>query len=144
MAGVEVWVGTKQLGATTAGGPLVRENLPPGTLPNKAQGRPAMQPWEQEVQVSADQRTEVAIELTPLPGTGWCSAATSKGWRCGSGTDKLGETTAGGPLVRDNLPPGSYRVKAHKPGYAPWEQEVQVSADQRTEVAIELTPLPGG
>ena len=45
--------------------------------------------------------------------------------------------------MRDNLPPGSYRVKARKPGYQPWEQEIQVSADKRTEVAIDLQPLPG-
>ena len=43
---------------------------------------------------------------------------------------------AGGPLIRDNLPPGTYRVRARKAGYAPWEQEVQVSADQRTDVRL--------
>ena len=85
------------------------------------------------MQVSADQRTDVAIELTPLPGTLALSSRVA-GAEVWVGTDRLGETTAGGPLLRDNLPPGSYRVRARKAGYAPWEQEVQVSADQRTEV----------
>ena len=82
------------------------------------------------------------IELTLLPGT---VAITSRvaGVEVWVGNDKLGETRLDSPLVRDKLPPGSYRVKALKPGYQPWEQEIQVSADKRTEVVIELTLLPG-
>ena len=126
VAGVEVWVGTDKLGETRLGSPLVRDNLPPGSYRVKAR-KPGYQPWEQDIQVSADQRTDVVIDLTPLPGT---VAITSRvaGVEVWVGTDKLGETTLGSPLVRDNLPPGSYRVKAQKPGYQPWEQEVQVSA----------------
>ena len=130
-----------RLGETTAGGPLLRDNLPPGSYRIRAQ-KPGYAPWEQEVQVSAEQRTDVAIELTPLPGTLVLSSRV-EGAEVWVGTDRLGETTASGPLIRDNLPPGSYRVTAGKRGYAPWEQEVQVSADQRTEVAIELTAAAG-
>ena len=139
--GAEVWVGSDRLGATTAGGPLLRDNLPPGTYRVRAR-KAGYAPWEQEVQVSADQRTDVAIELTPLPGTLVLSSGV-EGAEVWVGDDRLGATTAGGPLLRDNLPPGTYRLTASKAGYAPWEQEVQVSADQRTDVAIELTPLPG-
>ena len=139
--GAEVWVGTDRLGETTLNRPLMRDNLPPGSY-RVTRPKPGYAPWEQEVQVSAEQRTEVAIELTPLPGT---LALTSRveGVEVWIGTDKLGATTLNRPLVRDNLPPGTYRMTARKPGYAPWEQEVQVSAEQRTDVAIELTPLPG-
>ena len=142
VAGAEVWVGNDRLGETTAGGTLVRDNLKPGSYRVKAH-KPGYAPWEQQVQVSADKRTEVAIDLTPLPEVGGLAitgrVAGAEVW---VGNDKLGETTAGGTLVRDDLKPGSYRVKAHKPGYAPWERQVQVSADKRTEVAIDLTPLP--
>ena len=70
------------------------------------------------MQVSADQRTEVAIELTPLPGTLALSSRV-EGAEVWVGTDRLGETTAGRPLLRDNLPPGSYRVKARSPAMRP-------------------------
>ena len=143
VAGAEVWVGNDRLGETTAGGTLVRDDLKPGSYRVKAH-KPGYAPWERQVQVSADKRTEVAIDLTPLPEVGGLAitgrVAGAEVW---VGNDKLGETTAGGTLVRDDLKPGSYRVKAHKPGYAPWEQQVQVSANQHTEVAIDLTPLPG-
>ena len=94
------------------------------------------------MQVSADQRTEVAIELTPLPGT---LAITSRvaGAEVWIGNRKLGETTAR-PPARARQPAARHLPReSPEAGYQPWEQEVQVSADQRTEVAIELTPLPG-
>jgi hypothetical protein len=141
VAGVEVWVGTNKLGETRLGSPLVRDNLPPGSYRVKAQ-KPGYQPWEQEVQVTANQRTEVVLDLTPLRGTVAISSRVA-GVEVWVGSDKLGETATGSPLIRDNLPPGSYRVKAQKPGYQPWEQEVQITADKRTDVAIDLTPLPG-
>ena len=142
VVGVEVWVGNDKLGETTAGRALSRDNLPPGNYRIKAL-KPGYAPWERQVSVSADQRTEVMIELTPLPG-GLALSSPVVGVEVWVGNDKLGETTAGRALSRDNLPPGNYRIKALKPGYAPWERQVSVSADQRTEVMIELTPLPGG
>jgi hypothetical protein len=137
-----VWVGPDKLGETTSGSVLVRDNLKPGSYRVKAR-KPGYEPWEREVQVSADKRTDVVIELTLLPALGGL-AITSRvaGAEVRLGTDKLGETTAGGTLVRDKLPPGSYQVSARKPGYQPWERKVQVSADKRTDVVIDLTPLP--
>ena len=137
--GVEVWVGPDRLGETTAGGPLLRDNLPPGTYRVKA-GKAGYAPWEQEVQVSADQRTDVAIELTPLPGWAGDHRARSRGGGVG-GNDKLGETTAGGASCGTISRPAA-TAWSPKPAIAPWERQVQVSADQRTDVAIELTPLP--
>ena len=83
----------------------MRDNLPPGSYRVKAL-KPGYAPWEQEVQVSADQRTPVAIDLTLLPGT---LAITSRveGAEVWIGTDRLGETTLSRPLTRDNLPPGT-------------------------------------
>jgi hypothetical protein len=57
------------------------------------------------------------------------------------GNDKLGETTAGGTLIRDDLKPGSYWVRARKAGYQRWERKVQVSADKRTEVVLDMKLL---
>ena len=58
------------------------------------------------------------------------------------GSDKIGETKAGSALTWENLKPGSYRVRAHKPGYEPWEREVAVVANKPTEVVIDIKPLP--
>ena len=141
VTGVEVWVGPDKLGETTAGSPLLRDTLPPGSYRVKAL-KSGYQPWEQDIQITASQRTEVVIDLQPLPGTVSITSHMA-GVEVWVGTDKLGETRLGSPLMRDNLPPGSYRIKARKPGYQPWEQDIQVSADKRTEVTIDLQPLPG-
>ena len=121
--------------------PPVRDNLPPGSYRIKAR-KAGYAPWEQEVQVSADQRTDVAIELTPLPGTLALSSRV-EGVEVWVGNDKLGETTAGGPLLRDNLPPGTYRIKARSQAMRPGSRRCRSAPTKRTDVAIELTPLPG-
>ncbi len=54
---------------------------------------------------------------------------------------KLGATEAGTALVMSNLPAGTYRLKAKKAGHKDWEREVQVAANQRAEVTIDLEPL---
>jgi len=57
------------------------------------------------------------------------------------GDRKIGETTAGGtPLVTD-LPAGTYRLMARKPGHRDWERTVEVAADQRLNVAIGFEEL---
>ena len=178
--------------------------------------KPGYQPWEQEVQVTADKRMDVVIELTPLPGSVAITGHVA-GVEVWVGTDKLGETTArqcprarqppawqlpgqspearlsalgaGGPGHRrpahgrgdradaaararhaghyqprgrggglggdqqnwqdhGRQPPHPGQSPARqlsgesaKPGYQPWEQEIQVNANQRTEVVIDLQPL---
>ena len=47
-----------------------------------------MQPWEQEVQVSADQRTEVAHRADAAAGLGWRSPAAWPGSEVWVGNDK--------------------------------------------------------
>jgi iron(II)-dependent oxidoreductase len=54
---------------------------------------------------------------------------------------KVGETETGTALVMSNLPVGSYRLKARKAGHKDWEREVQVAANQRAEVLIDIEPL---
>lgn len=57
-----------------------------------------------------------------------------------AGDRKLGETAAGRMLSLD-LPAGSYQIKARKAGYREWRADVQVRADQRTEVDVDIEPL---
>ncbi|MBI3625156.1 MAG: SUMF1/EgtB/PvdO family nonheme iron enzyme, partial [Candidatus Rokubacteria bacterium] len=57
------------------------------------------------------------------------------------GDQKIGETKAWRALVVDNLPVGTYRVKARKAGYREWQREVQVAANARVEMAIDIEPL---
>ncbi len=54
---------------------------------------------------------------------------------------KIGETEAGTALVMSNVPAGTYRVKARRSGYKDWEREVQVAANQRAEVTVDIEPL---
>lgn len=51
---------------------------------------------------------------------------------------RLGTTESGIALVIRDLETGRYRLKARKEGHKDWEREVQVTADQRTDVLIEL------
>jgi formylglycine-generating enzyme required for sulfatase activity len=53
---------------------------------------------------------------------------------------RLGETQAG-PLLVENVAAGTYRVRAVKPGHKPWEREVQVAANQRLNVMIDIEGL---
>lgn len=58
---------------------------------------------------------------------------------------QIGETKAGRVLVVGKLPAGAHRVKASKGGYQEWEREVEVAADVRAEVVIDLeSPVSGG
>ena len=57
------------------------------------------------------------------------------------GSERIGETRTGVPLVVANLAAGSYRVRAQRPGYKAWERDVRVVAQQRAEVTIDLDPL---
>jgi formylglycine-generating enzyme required for sulfatase activity len=54
---------------------------------------------------------------------------------------RIGEARRGRALVVDNLAVGTYRLKARKTGHKDWEREVQVAANQRAEVAIDIEPL---
>jgi formylglycine-generating enzyme required for sulfatase activity len=54
---------------------------------------------------------------------------------------KLGVTQAGTALVMSNVPAGSYTLKAKRAGYKDWERDVQVAANQRAEVLIDIEPL---
>ena len=54
---------------------------------------------------------------------------------------KLGETEPGFALVVRNLAVGGYRVKARRQGYKDWEREVQVAANQRADVIIDIEAL---
>jgi formylglycine-generating enzyme required for sulfatase activity len=54
---------------------------------------------------------------------------------------KIGTTRTGGTLIVSNLPAGRHRVTARKDGHQAWEREVEVAANQRNEVVIDIAPL---
>jgi formylglycine-generating enzyme required for sulfatase activity/uncharacterized caspase-like protein len=54
---------------------------------------------------------------------------------------KVGETQAGGALVLRNVAAGAHRVRGRKPGQKDWEGSVEVAANQRAEVLIDIEPL---
>jgi formylglycine-generating enzyme required for sulfatase activity len=53
---------------------------------------------------------------------------------------RLGELQAGRSLVSE-LAPGSYRVVARKSGHVDWQRDVQVAANAKTDLVIDLQPL---
>jgi formylglycine-generating enzyme len=57
------------------------------------------------------------------------------------GDERIGETRAGTALLVEQLGAGRYRVKASKGGYKPWEREIQVAANRRSDVVIDIEPL---
>ena len=135
VSGAEVWVEDDKLGETTAGSTLVRGQPAARQLPRQSPEARLCSPGSGRCQVSADQRTDVAIDLTPLPGAVGDHQPLWPGWRCGWATTNSARPPPASALVRDNLPPGSYRVRAAEARLcSPGSGEVQVSADQRTEV----------
>ncbi len=64
LEGVEVFVGDQRVGATRSGRALVVENLVAGS--HRLRARRGDRTWEREVQVVANQRTEVLIDIEPL------------------------------------------------------------------------------
>jgi len=59
------------------------------------------------------------------------------------GDRRIGETTAAGELVVPDLPAGTYRLKARKAGLADWERSVDIVADRRIRIVIEIEDVPG-
>ena len=57
------------------------------------------------------------------------------------GDQRVGEARLGRVLVVDNIPEGVQRLSARKPGHKDWEREVQVAANQRIDVVIDIEAL---
>ena len=54
---------------------------------------------------------------------------------------QIGKTKAGRALVVTNVVEGTHRLRARRPGHKDWERDVQVAANQRIEVVIDIEPL---
>jgi formylglycine-generating enzyme required for sulfatase activity len=57
------------------------------------------------------------------------------------GDQRLGEIRSGRALVINNVPEGTHRLRATKAGHKEWTREMQVAANQRAEVMIDIEPL---
>jgi formylglycine-generating enzyme required for sulfatase activity len=151
VAGVEVWVGDHRVGVTPAEGALVVTDLPPGTHRVRAT-KTGHRDWQQEATIGADQRTQVAIDITPLepardvakPVGSLTITSSLAGVDVWLDDKKIGETRAGRALVPNDLPLGRHRLKASKVGHRDWEREITVAADRRNHVVIDIKPLGAG
>ena len=56
------------------------------------------------------------------------------------GDQRVGEIRAGYALIADNVPAGPQQVRARRSGYRDWERTIQVLANQRTSVVIDMEP----
>lgn len=57
------------------------------------------------------------------------------------GDQKVWTTKTGSAYVLRNVPAGTHRLTARKAGLPEWTREVQVAANQRAEVVIDIEPL---
>src|SRR5262249_59427801 len=71
----------------------------------------------------------------------WAVIAQIDGIEVGLGQERIGETRVGSALLVEQLGAGHYRLRANKGGYKPWEREIQVAANRRSEVMIDIEPL---
>ena len=58
------------------------------------------------------------------------------------GGRRVGEVQLGQPLTA-TFAPGSYKVTARKPGHREWQRDVQIVANGKVDVVIDLQPLVG-
>jgi len=56
------------------------------------------------------------------------------------GKKSLGKTQSGTEMLASKVPVGSYKLKASKKGYKPWEKEIEVEADRVHKLPIKLKP----
>jgi formylglycine-generating enzyme required for sulfatase activity len=86
--------------------------------------------------------SEPKVEMVPKPEYG-ALALSSKvpGVEVWLGDRRLGETRSGGELLVSDLAVGSYRLQAKREGYKPWEREVQVVANARADLVIDIELL---
>ncbi len=57
------------------------------------------------------------------------------------GDQKVWTSRTGAAYVLSNVPAGAHRLVARRQGYKDWAREVQVAANQRAEVTIDIEPL---
>jgi formylglycine-generating enzyme required for sulfatase activity len=57
------------------------------------------------------------------------------------GDQKVWTSRAGAAYVLENVPVGSHRIVAKKDGHREWARDVQVAANQRAEIVIDIEPL---
>jgi hypothetical protein len=140
VAGVTVWLHDQKIGETRPGRALVASDLAAGTYRLKA-GKVGHRDWELTVAVAAGERREIEIDLQPLAPPEPAKQAgslviTSKvaGVEVWLDDRKIGETRPGQPLIANDLSPGTYRLKASKPGHREWRLRLAVVASQQREV----------
>jgi hypothetical protein len=57
------------------------------------------------------------------------------------GDQRLGEIRAGMALIVDNVPTGRQQLRARRQGYRDWERTVEVLANRRTSVVVDIEQL---
>jgi serine/threonine-protein kinase len=85
-------------------------------------------------------RVEGREEIRPEFGTLALSAQLD-GVEVWLGDQRVGETRAGRALIVNNVPTGTHRLTARKDGHKEWTREVQVTANQRAELVINIEAL---
>jgi formylglycine-generating enzyme required for sulfatase activity/uncharacterized caspase-like protein len=101
--------------------------------------RPASQVAKEEP-ASEPQRPKITEEPRGDRGT-LAVRADLAGIEVWVGPERVGEINPRRLLLISDLPAGTHRVRARKPGYRDREFEVQVARGKQTDLAIELEPL---
>jgi len=145
--GVEVRVDDIDVGVAKAGSALVVDDLAVGTHKIRARksGKTDWE-WTRDILVAANRRSEVEIDIAPpkprvkveeRPFGTLALIAPIDDIEVWLGDKRLGEIGKGRALVID-VPEGTHRVRARKPGRPDWERSVRVAVNQRAEILIDI------
>jgi formylglycine-generating enzyme required for sulfatase activity len=148
--GVEVRVDDVDVGVAKAKSALVVDDLSAGTHKIRARrmGKTEWE-WTRDIQVAANRRSEVEIDIAPpkprvtveeRPFGTLALIAPIDAVEVWLGDKRLGDVGKGRALVVD-VPEGTHRVRARKPGRPDWERTVRVAVNQRAEIMIDMDLL---
>ncbi|MBX3268648.1 MAG: PEGA domain-containing protein [Sandaracinaceae bacterium] len=129
--GVEVGAGRLPLDLATPPGRVEVEVVADG-----------YRPWRGFVVVTADERTTLVVDPERAPGPTGDVTVTANVAEAVIELD--GEPVGLAPLVLTDLRVASRRVRVSAPGAQPWAGELEIEADTRGWLTVQLAPLPTG
>jgi sulfatase modifying factor 1 len=136
----EVYLDNEFKGRTGPGGQLKIEDLKPGAHALRV-SLPGKKVFEQSINLSAGQTSEIAATLTDLSGK--IVVQTAAGAEVFLDNTSRGVANASGELTLEDATPGSHELRISAASKKDFQQSISVSAGQETRVEAALADLVG-